>query len=394
MPLSERYRSIDIVRALALFGVLIVNVLTLFRVPLLEHILSPETDPGLANQSVDFIVAGALEFKALTIFSFLFGVGIAIQMERAKSRKVSGRRFLLRRLSWLFALGTAHLLLVWNGDILALYAICGLLLLPLLTLPWPALFIVGAAAIVLPQFVPFGLGLPSGHAAEALIAQARQVYPHGSYREILQFRWHETGSLIVPLLIAILPRTLGLMCWGCAAWRSGIVQEPHRHQRKFVAAIVLGAAAGVPITANQLWATSSGSVYSSMMRAASFAGPILLALAYISGVMLWVTSRGAPQLSGLAACGQMALTNYLVQSIVFGFVFYGYGLGLFGRVGSARAACIGLVVYVAQVRLSRLWLTRFRFGPFEWLWRSLAYGQRQPLLRFTHLSRQSIRGES
>jgi uncharacterized protein len=75
----------------------------------------------------------------------------------------------------------------------------------------------------------------------------------------------------------------------------------------------------------------------------------------------------------------MALTNYLLQSIVLGFVFYGYGFGLFGRIGSAAAACIGLVLYAAQLQLSRLWLRRFRFGPFEWLWRSLAYGQRQPI---------------
>ena len=79
--------------------------------------------------------------------------------------------------------------------------------------------------------------------------------------------------------------------------------------------------------------------------------------------------------------GRMALTNYLVQSIVLGFVFYGYGFGLFGRIGSAAAAGIGVLIYLVQIQLSRYWLGRFCFGPFEWLWRSLAYGRRQPTRR-------------
>ena len=95
------------------------------------------------------------------------------------------------------------------------------------------------------------------------------------------------------------------------------------------------------------------------LRAASFAASILLALAYVSGLLLWLRPARISLLSGLAAMGQMALTNYLFQSIVLGFIFYGYGLGLFGRLGSGAAACIGLVLYAAQVQLSRLWLCRF-----------------------------------
>jgi uncharacterized protein len=283
---AERYRTIDILRGLALFGVLMVNLLTVFRVPLLEHILRPHTDPGRANHLVDLLVAGALEFKALTIFSFLFGVGIAIQVERAASRKVSARSFLVRRMAWLFILGTAHLFLVWNGDILALYAVCGLLLLPFLRLPWPALFVIGAAAIALPEVVPFGLPLPSGHAATAHIAQARQVYGNAGFLAILKFRWHESWLLIVPLLIAILPRTTGLMYWGMAAWRNGILREPDRHRGKLVMALVLGGAVGAAATINEVWATSSGSAPWPALQAANVAAPILLALAYVSGFLL------------------------------------------------------------------------------------------------------------
>src|ERR1039458_8648167 len=170
---SERVRTIDIIRGLALFGVLIVNILSDFRVPLLEHFRRPFAGSHGVDRLVDLLAAGALEFKSFTIFSFLFGVGIAIQVERAATRNINVRYFLLRRLAWLFVLGSAHLFLVWNGDILTLYAICGLLLLPVLNLPSPILFLIGAALIAFPEFVWFGGSLPSGPAAMAHIAQAR-----------------------------------------------------------------------------------------------------------------------------------------------------------------------------------------------------------------------------
>jgi uncharacterized protein len=113
-----------------------------------------------------------------------------------------------------------------------------------------------------------------------------------------------------------------------------------------------------------------------------------IALAYVSAFLLWLNNQRAAFLNGIAAIGRTALTNYLLQSIILGFIFYGYGLGLFGRIGSAPAAGIGLLLYVAQVQLSKLWLERFRFGPFEWLWRSVTYGH-QPMLREHSLPSQA-----
>ena len=376
---NERVRSIDIIRGLALVGVLIVNILSDFRVPLLEHIRRPFVEPGGADRLVQFLTAGALEFKAFTIFSFLFGVGIAIQIERAATRNINVRSFLLRRLSWLFVLGTAHLFLVWNGDILTLYAVCGLLLLPLVALPTPALFLIGAGLIVLQEFFPFGPRLPSGPAATAVIARTREIYGNQGFLAILKFRWQESWLLIVPLLTMVLSRTMGLMYWGAAAWRSGILRAPERHRPKLAAALVIGLALGGAITANDVWASSSGRAPWPALQHTHLDASILLAMAYVSGLLLWLKPRRISLLPGLAALGQMALTNYLLQSIVLGFIFYGYGFGLFGRIGSVAAAGIGLAIYCTQVQLSRLWLRHFRFGPFEWLWRSLAYGRRQPM---------------
>jgi uncharacterized protein len=384
---GERILTIDIIRGLALFGVLIVNILGDFRLPLLEHILKRYAGLEGADRVVEILAAGVLEFKAITIFSFLFGAGIAIQMERASAHNVNARYFLARRLGWLLVLGAMHLLLIWNGDILALYALCGVLLLPLAGLPWQMLVLIGTAFVALPEFAWFGIHVPSGLAAISEITRTREAYGNGGYIAILKFRWQETWSFIVTLLIAVMPRTFGLFCWGVAAWRSGILMRPLLHRGKLAVCLVAGAAAGGVITANEVWAGVSGHAYWPALQHTHLDASILLALAYVSGLLLWLTPQRATRMPGLAAMGRMALTNYLMQSIVLGWVFYGYGFGLFGQIGPAAAAAIGVAIYVMQVYLSRLYLQRFRFGPFEWLWRSLSYGVRQPMRRGPDLSR-------
>ena len=182
--LGERIQTIDIIRGLALFGVLIVNILGDFRLPLLEHILKRYAGLLGTDLVVEILAAGVLEFKALTIFSFLFGVGIAIQIERASSRNVNARHFLARRLAWLLVLGAMHMLLVWNGDILALYAFCGLVLLPLAGMPWQILVLIGTAFVALPEFAWFGIPMPSGLAAVSEIARTRAgLWRWGLFRD-------------------------------------------------------------------------------------------------------------------------------------------------------------------------------------------------------------------
>jgi uncharacterized protein len=223
---AERYAALDALRGLALLGVLLVNLLSDFRVPLAEHILTFHTDPGWADRATDVLVAGLLEFKAFAVFSLLFGVGLAVFAERAAARGVAATRFLVRRLLVLLALGLCHLLLIWNGDILTLYAVCGLLLLPLLRLPAAALAVVGVAGLAVPHVVPLGLPWPEGEALRGLAAEARRVYADGSFGDVLAFHARETWLFILPLLSNVLVRTWGLMALGAAAWRAGVFRDP------------------------------------------------------------------------------------------------------------------------------------------------------------------------
>jgi uncharacterized protein len=133
-PVTERLVALDALRGLALFGVLLVNLESDFRASLFEQMLTPHLHPGWVNYVTDLLLAGLFEFKAFTLFSLLFGVGIGVQIERAAQRQQSPARFLARRFGVLLVLGLGHMLFIWNGDILTLYAVCGLLLIPLIVL--------------------------------------------------------------------------------------------------------------------------------------------------------------------------------------------------------------------------------------------------------------------
>src|SRR6516165_1885567 len=171
---AERIEALDVLRGAALLGVLLVNLMSDFRVPLAEHILTFHTDPGRLDRAVDVVVAALLEFKAITLFSLSFGAGLGVQSERAGARGIGARRFLARRFLVLLLLGLGHLTLIWNGDILTLYAVCGLLLLPLLRLPVAAQVVAGVAAIALPWFVAIGPPIPGEDDLRALAAEARR----------------------------------------------------------------------------------------------------------------------------------------------------------------------------------------------------------------------------
>jgi uncharacterized protein len=310
-------------------------------------------------------------FKAFTLFAFLFGAGIAVQTERFE-RSHSGsspqlrrfvawhflaRHFLARRFLVLLIFGLIHLCLIFNGDILTLYAFCGFLLIPLVRMPAMWMAAAGAVLVLSSNFVALPIPLPGAVALRAHAMEATRLYSNGGLAEIAAFRIRETNQLIGPLLGLTLPRTLGVIILGFSAWRSGLFTIRHRWWPRVLALSLFTGAAGIS------WRNH-------------VAEQLGLAFACATAALLFI--RKAPL---LAAGGQMALTNYLAQSFVFSAIFYGYGFGLFGRVGVVSAVAGGTAFYLVELVLSRWSLGRFRFGPFEWLWRSLSYARRQPMAR-------------
>ena len=384
VALPERYGSLDIIRGVALFGVLMVNLLTYFRVSIFQHLLVFDTHPGLINRAVDLFSAGLLEFKAVTLYSLLFGVGVSIQAERAAARGTMIGRFLVRRFMALLLIGLCHLFLLSNVDILCLYAVCGLGLIAFTESRTRELAILGGTIVGLSFFIDFSACYPSVKAMEAAAAQATLVYAKGNLSDILRLRGSETWHLILPLVFAWLPRTFGLMLVGMAAWRSHIFKKPEEHLRLLwtiaLGGAIVGGAAMAVVTYSEAWKHPHPILIPQrILEACSY---VPLAFSYGAALLLILRSRRVSKMMSLIApLGQMSLTNYLTQSLIFGWVFYGYGLGLFGKLSPAEAAVIGLAVYIAQIAFSIVWLRRFRFGPCEWLWRSMTYGCLQPMRR-------------
>ncbi|MFL6674262.1 MAG: DUF418 domain-containing protein [Massilia sp.] len=363
----ERFASVDILRGLALFGVAVVNLVGEFRVSIFQQFLPQGPAPGWGERWVNGFIRYGLEMKAFALFSLLFGFGLALQYDRF-ARTGRPRYWLSRRLAVLLGFGLVHLLLIWNGDILVEYALAGLLALPLLAAPaWvltAASALLLAAYLALP-YLPPPVTWPQAAWLLAHIDEANRVLPIGSWHDVISFNLNELRYLL-PLHVFVLPRTLGLFLLGALAWRLRIIQR---------AAVLRGRIAAAGAVALVVGAMAS-------VRSPDGAATILLALGYAAcTVALLEYAPGRRALRGFGAVGKMAFTNYMMQSLVAGWIFYGYGLGQFGRLDAPTVLALAVAIYVAQCWFSRWWLRRYRFGPLEWIWRTLTYGALQPMGR-------------
>jgi len=356
---ADRLAALDILRGIALFGVMAINIVFEFRVSIFEQLVPSYKITSPLDHAVVEFLDKFVSLKAFALFSLLFGVGLAIQFDRlaAKRRGV----LLLRRLLVLLAIGLIHLTLVWNGDILTEYALAGLVVLPFLFGPRWLLGTAGLMFLGLYLTIQLNQLLPllDGGWLHAHIQEANRVYATGGFSEVLSFRIGELRAIAV-LHIWIFSRTIALFLLGAFIWRTGILERAVANRELLfgaaLTALVLSIDAGRPLST------------------------VTLAFGY-GAFIIGVTSTplGARLLGWAAPLGRMAFTNYLAQSVIFGWAFYGYGLGWFGQLGASSALAFGGAVYGAQVIFSRWWLQGYNFGPVEWLWRSLMYGHLQPM---------------
>ncbi|MEA2820231.1 MAG: uncharacterized protein QOJ86_2235 [Bradyrhizobium sp.] len=377
---SQRIEAIDVLRGLALFGVIAINVVFEFRVDIFEQFLPASGSLPAIDRALKQLLAVAVEMKAFALFSLLFGAGLAMQFDRLANhpRRVA---LLVRRLVVLLLIGAVHLFLIWNGDILVEYAVAGLIVLPLLFGPGWLMLLAAMASLVffvamplLPPVVEF----PSQLWIRDHIAQAASAYGDGGFPDVLAFRIREIPA-IFPLHVLIFPRTIALFLFGALAWRTGILRRASQHRRLLFGIAMAGVVCGGALTlAAEGYATFGWSWRA--REAIERLAAVVLASGYAAAVIGLVgIPSGQRMLAWAAPVGRMAFSNYLGQSLILGWIFYGYGLGLFGRASVTAALAIGVAVYAAQVGISAWWLRRYRYGPVEWLWRSLMYGGRQPM---------------
>jgi uncharacterized protein len=390
---QERISELDVIRGFALFGVLWVNTLQHadLAIPQAQLAALP-TAP--VDHYVNLVSRWLAQSKAQALFSLLFGFGFAILMDRLDARRADGTRIYLRRLAILLVFGLAHLFLLWTGDILHMYALMGFLL--LLTRRWPSWLIVGLGATLAIAGVPLIIGLevygyPGGQApwiAEQVAGQARRwaLLQGSDYPAFVVENWRTIWSEVYsqPIGPLILGFVLGRFMLGAWIYRQGWLQEPDRNAAFFRKWTAILLPAGLLLGGLRLLTGLFGIKVSGAAEVIFFVvlwvGIHLQALGYAAGlVVLCRKETWRRRLSGLGAVGQMALTNYVMQSFFYVFVLYGFGLGLLGWNGATFSLAFSLAVFSLQMVFSRWWLARYRFGPLEWAWRSLTYGERQPM---------------
>jgi uncharacterized protein len=396
---NERILTLDVLRGIALFGVLVANIWlwfsgTSFRFPDYNAEVWSGSVDGIAFLLVAFFVSG----KAITTFSFLFGLGFAVQMMRAEARGRSIVRHHSRRLAVLMVFGALHAVFLWYGDILFTYALLGFGLLLFrkrrekTLLVWAAVLfmvpiLIAAVPLVMATLSPAAGPEPATALTEmaernqAVLAHFASAEPARIVRGNLTMlrEWWLTPKVLFQLVL------FGIFLLGLWAGRRRIFENPAAHRVLLRRLIVVGFPLGMA-------ATALGTALRSIppedflaitwmplaMAATATLGTLPFALAYIATATLLmerVEWRG--RLVRFAPVGRMALTNYLAQTVICVALFY--GAGLVGQVGAVFGILVALVIFPAQMVWSAWWLARFRFGPMEWLWRSLVYRRLQPM---------------
>ena len=397
---AERNPVIDTIRGFALLGILLVNI-ALFAHPM-QRMLFP-IDPGstVVDRIVDWCVRFFAEGKFYSLFSFLFGLGFGIQLLRSAERGTRLGPVYARRLGILFLIGLIHLFLVWAGDILTFYAIAGSLLLvfrdvkPRTLLIWAAILVaiplalntLGTAAVVGGRMVkPSVTTMIDKSLAEqdsvfrAAEVQASEVYSGGSYGEVTAQRARDAAWIIYGY-IAVGPQMLGMFLIGLYVARRGVLSDLENHTRFLHRVFLWGLILGV--AGNGLYATliqDLPRIEPSLMLLLAMTGYAFgtpaLALAYAAGIALLFRHHSrANWVRPFAAAGRIPLSNYLAQSIICTLVFYGYGLGFFGRTGRLAEMGFAFTLYALLAALSVWYTSRFRYGPLEWVWRRGTYGR-------------------
>jgi uncharacterized protein len=389
-PASERAEILDALRGFALLGIIVSHVADFSGWNFTIHAgrSAAEHADAVAALVQDFLIRG----KFYSLFSLLFGVGYAVQLESASRRNADFARHFTRRLSVLLVIGLAHAAL-WYGDILKDYALIGLALIPLrrfqasafawaaglafaLRLVWPslawwlfgALGPMGAGAHPDAGFAWYAHVFAGADARASFFAnlalvklKALQLIYDGTAISILSM--FLLGALLGRLRLhrALSGRWLARTFWICAPL--GVIGSA-------VLAPLHAATPDFPPT--PMWVLEN-SIYAVATPA--------MAIAYASG-FAWLWSRGgAGAMSLLAPAGRMALTTYVSQTLVLMALFYGVGFGLYGRLGLIEGALAAGAIFALQCVVAALWLRWFQFGPIEWIWRRLTYGAPIPLRR-------------
>lgn len=396
---GERIRSLDVLRGFALLGILPVNIQVFAMIDAALFNPTAYGDLGGANHVVHAVTHVFFDQKFMTIFSMLFGAGIVLFSERIMARGGSPAKVHYSRTAWLILFGLLHAHLLWYGDILYTYGMCALVVFLFRKLSPGWLIPLGLLAISVSSvlFLLFGLTVPFW--APEDLAQLEADFRPGAEAvlkelEIYRSGWlgqmeHRVeGALGVQTFVFLIWgswRAGGLMLVGMGLYKLGVFSAKLASQT-YAWMVAAGLFVGLPIVGYGLYRheLAGWNVTYSFFLGSQFNywGSLFVSLGYVGLVMLLCKHSIAVGLQArLAAVGQTAFSNYILQTVICTTLFYGHGFGLFGKVSRTGQAGIVIAIWILQLALSPLWLRHYRFGPLEWLWRTLTYRKVQPFRR-------------
>ena len=406
---EERIVTLDLLRGVAVMGIFSVNVIA-FAMPFGAY-LNPAVYGGASGADLWVWAANfvLVDGKMRGLFTLLFGASTLLVIKRAEAAELAPEIVHFRRMGWLLIFGLLHYYLIWFGDILTLYASVGMILFMFREAPMRLL--VAAGLILLAADMAMAWGMSAGMAAAESAAQmpgaspgaagafrdaagfllplapdalARDIALHqGPYSGLLRYQLGEGALGPVYQLMLFWPEALGSMLLGMAALRCGFLTGAWSRPAYFrvaLAGLLLGGC-GYAWLAWDI--RQSGFDPAILYRDFySLSAPFRLAMMFGHAALIILLARkGGTLARRIAAVGRAAFTNYLGTSLLAGFVFYGWGLGQYGQLGRAEAWLLAPLFWISMLLWSRPWLDRFRYGPLEYAWRSLARGRLQPFRR-------------
>ncbi|MBA2500029.1 MAG: DUF418 domain-containing protein [Chitinophagaceae bacterium] len=394
---SERFAILDVLRGFALLGVLLANMATHSGYFFLSDTQQQAISTAEADSVIVWILHFLVEGKFYSLFSLLFGIGFALQMKRSTTLQANFSGRYSRRLFILFLMGLLHAVLFYVGDILTVYAITGLFLLLFRKASDKTLLRSAVIFMVLPiiQYGVFwGAALlsnapppPPDPTAPRFFDQLILQYQTGSFVDIIQ---NNIGGLIFGrypdlFFTGRFFRVLAMFLLGFYVTRKMIFANISANRLFLRKVMVWGAVIGIPCNLALAMIMETNAYYG--MEPLGIIQPLVyafgvpaLSLFYAAGICLMYQNKSSNKVLNIfSPVGRMALTNYLMQSVICCFIFMNYGFGWFAKVGPVYLMLIGIGIYLFQVLFSHWWLGRFRFGPIEWLWRSATYWKWQPM---------------
>ena len=385
---ASRITSLDALRGVGILGILPVHIQSFSMVVAARLNPTVGGDLGGANGWIWLATAVLADGKFLAIFAMLFGAGLLLLSARGE-RAADVVRLHHRRMALLGGIGLVHAYLLWYGDMLVSFALCGVLVFGLRALPARRLLATGALALVCASVIALGVGASMRWWPEEALAEFREVWaptPERVEREIAAYRGGWLGQMAYrapeafqietsQLLLRGLWQTCGLMLIGMGLFKLGVLTAA-RSTRFYAGMTALGFAVGLPLAwVGVARSRARGFDVDDFMLVGSqlsYWGDLFVGLAFVGLVML--LCRLGWRARAVAAVGRTALSNYLLQTLICTTVFYGHGLGLFGRVDRLGQLVIVLAVWTVQLAWSVRWTRRFAVGPLEWAWRTAARG--------------------